>query len=163
MALINGSPFATAMACVVALTAARRLRLAEQVFALSIEGSRCPAAHFDRRLAGGWIDPDYKQSLNRFHELLAGSQRDQLKHQAPTSWRVLPNVPAAALRAVAEVSRAAEIGLQSLKDNPTFIQSTSSSDEDVVSSSGGYHDHLAAKAIDAINNILMDLCVLASR
>jgi len=163
MALINGSPFATAVACDVALTAARRLRLAEQVFALSIEGSRCPAAHFDPRLADNWIDPYYKQSLSCFHELLAGSQRDQLKHQAPTSWRVLPNVHAAALRAVAEVSQAAEIGLRSLKDNPTFIQSTSSSDEDVVLSSGGYHDHRAAKAIDAVNNILTDLCVLASR
>jgi len=163
MALINGSPFATAMACDVAMTTARRLRLAEQVFAQSIEAAGCPASHFDRRLADHWIDPFYKQSLNNLHELLADSQRDQLKHQAPTSWRVLPNVLANALRAVAEVSEAAEIGLQSLKDNPTFIQDGSCSDEDVVLSSGGYHDHRPAKAIDAVNSALVDLCVLASR
>jgi histidine ammonia-lyase len=163
MALINGSPFATAMACDVALTMARRLRLAEHIFALSIEGSRCPAAHFDPRLADGWIDPYYEQSLKDINELLAGSQRDQLKHQAPTCWRVLPNVLADALRAVAEVSRAAQIGLQSLKDNPTFIQSAAGSSEDAVLSSSGYHDHRAAKTIDAVNNILVDLCVLVSR
>jgi histidine ammonia-lyase len=163
MALINGSPFATAMACDVALTTARRLRLAEQIFALSIEAAQCPAAHFDVRLADSWIDPYYKQSLNNLHELLVDSKRDQLSHQAPTSWRVLPNVLANALRAIAALSQSAEIGLQSLKDNPTFIQSPACSDEDIVLSSGGYHDHSAAKNIDAVNSALVDLCVLASR
>jgi histidine ammonia-lyase len=163
MALINGSPFATAMACDVAMTTARRLRLAEQIFAKSIEAAGCPAAHFDRRLADCWIDPFYKQSLNNLHELLADSRREQLKHQAPTSWRVLPNVLANTLRALAEARQSAEIGLQSLKDNPTFIQDASCSDADVVISSGGYHDHRAAKAIDGINSALIDMCVLASR
>ena len=163
MALINGSPFATAMACDVALTAARRLRLAEQIFALSIEAAGCPAAHFDRRLADGWIDPYYKQSLDTLHGLLGDDEREQLKYQAPTSWRVLPNVLADTLRAVAEVSQSAQIGLQSLKDNPTFIQDAVCGDDDVVLSSGGYHDHRAAKAIDGVNSALVDLCVLASR
>jgi len=163
MALINGSPFATAMACDVALTTGRRLRLAEHIFALSVEAAECPAAHLDRRLADGWKDPYYKQSLNNLHEILKDSERRQLRHQAPTSWRVLPNVLASALRAAADVSQAAEIGLQSLKDNPTFIQDGVSGDNDVVLSGGGYHDHHAAKTIDAVNSALTDLCVLASR
>ncbi|MDB6090722.1 MAG: histidine ammonia-lyase [Gammaproteobacteria bacterium] len=163
MALINGSPFSTAMACDVALTAARRVRVAEHIFALSVEASGCPAAHFDRRLAEGWKDPYYEQSLNDLHNILKDSVRNQLNYQAPTSWRVLPNVLASALRAIAEMSQAAELGLQSLKDNPTFVQSTASDAEDVVISSGGYHDHRAAKAIDQINSALIDLCVLSSR
>jgi histidine ammonia-lyase len=163
MALINGSPFSTAMACDVALTAARRVRVAEHIFALSIEAAGCPAAHLDLRLAAGWKDPYYKQSLNNLHDILKDSVRNQLNYQAPTSWRVLPNVLASALRAVADVSQAAELGLQSLKDNPTFVQSAESADDDVVISSGGYHDHCAAKAIDQINSVLTDLCVLASR
>jgi histidine ammonia-lyase len=163
MALINGSPFATAMACDVALTTERRLRLAEHIFALSVEAAECPAAHLDPRLADGWKDPYYKKSLNSLHEMLKDSERGQLKHQAPTSWRVLPNVLASALRAAADVSQAAEIGLQSLKDNPTFIQGVVSGDEDIVLSGGGYHDHYAAKSIDAVNSTLTDLCVLASR
>ena len=163
MALVNGSPFATAMACDVALTTGRRLRLAEHIFSLSVEAAECPAAHLDRRLAGGWKDPYYEQSLNNLHEILKDSERKQLKHQAPTSWRVLPNVLANALRAVAEVSQSAEIGLQSLKDNPTFIQDAASGDEDDVLSSSGYHDHRAAKAIDEVNSALTDVCILASR
>jgi histidine ammonia-lyase len=163
MALINGSPFATAMACDVAMTTARRLRLAEQIFAQGIEAAQCPAAHFDRRLADHWKDPFYSRSLNNLHELLAHSRRAELHHQAPTSWRVLPNILAYAWQAVAEASQSAEIGLQSLKDNPTFILSESRNDEDVVLSSGGYHDNRAAKAIDSVNSALVDMCVLASR
>ncbi len=163
MALINGSPFATAMACDAALTAERRIKLAERIFALSIEASECPAGHFDRRLADRWPDPCYKQSLERFHALLCDSTRRQLKHQAPTSWRVLPNVLAAALQALSEVSQCAQIGLQSLKDNPTFLRSDASGDEDLVVSGAGYHDHRAAKAIDQMNSVLLDLSVLASR
>ena len=163
MALINGSPFATAMACDVSMTTARRLRLAERIFAKSISAAACPAAHFDRRLAKLWVDPYYKQCLDDLHELLGDSQRAQLPYQAPTCWRVLPNVLADAWRAVTEASQAAQIGLQSLKDNPTFIQSDLGSEEDAVLSSGGYHDHRSAKAIDGINSALLDMCVLASR
>ncbi|MDB5782052.1 aromatic amino acid lyase [Caballeronia mineralivorans] len=162
MALINGSPFATAMACDVALTTLRRLRLAEWIFVKSIEAAACPAAHFDRRLADRWRDPFYEQSLERLSELLGDCARAQLDHQAPTCWRVLPNVLAEALRAVGDVAQAAQIGLQSLKDNPTFIQADRA-DDDVVLSSGGYHDHRSAKAIDAVNSALLDLGVLASR
>ena len=163
MALINGSPFATAMASDVALTTRRRLQLALRVLALSIEAAQCPEGHFDRRLGDLWRDPYYKESLDRLHALLYGSQREQLKHQAPTSWRLIPNVLAEALHALAESSRSAEIGLQSLKDNPTFLRAADGSGEDAVVSSGGYHDHRAAKVIDQINSALVDLCVLASR
>ena len=82
MALINGSPFATAMAGDVALTARRRINLAERVLALSVEAAQCPAGHFDPRLADRWLDPCYRESLERLHALLADSQRLQLQHQA---------------------------------------------------------------------------------
>jgi histidine ammonia-lyase len=163
MAMINGSPFATAMACDVALTARRRIKLAERIFALSIEAAECPAAHFDRRLADGWPDPYYRESLSHLHALLADSQRQQLSYQAPTSWRVLPNVLATGLQALAEATHAAEIGLQSLKDNPTFLRSDLGAEHERVVSSGGYHDHRAAKAIDQVNGAFVDLSVLASR
>jgi histidine ammonia-lyase len=163
MALVNGSPFATAMACDVALTGRRRVETAERIFALGMEAIGCPAGHVDPRLADHWPDPFYAESLHRFRALLTGSTRKQLKHQAPTSWRVLPNVLAAALQALAEVSRSAEIALQSLKDNPTFLCSGEDPATDLVVSSGGYHDHRAAKSIDQVNSALLDLCVLASR
>ncbi len=76
---------------------------------------------------------------------------------------MIPNVLASALQALEDVTRAAEIGLQSLKDNPTFLGSNQNPDDDLVVSSGGYHDHRAAKAIDQVNSVMVDLCVLAAR
>lgn len=86
----------------------------------------------------------------------------------PSLFRALDRCPVqpvrvAALQALSEVSQCAQIGLQSLKDNPTFLRGDASGDEDLVVSGGGYHDHRAAKAIDQMNSVLMDLCVLASR
>jgi histidine ammonia-lyase len=162
MALVNGSPFASAMLADVAMTLRRRVRLAEWVFALSCEAAGCPAAHFDPRLADLWPDPYYRESLRRLGALLEGSQRRQLSHQAPTSWRVLPNVLASTLQALEECATAAGISLRALKDNPTFLAGEDGSG-DSVASSGGYHDHRAGKAIDMVNNVMLDVDVLASR
>jgi histidine ammonia-lyase len=163
MALVNGSPFATAMACDVGLTLRRRVKLAELIFALSIEAAECPLGHFDRRLADHWVDPYYKESLNRLDVLLQGSERKQLPHQAPTSWRVIPNILASCLQAIDDVSRSAVIGLHSLKDNPTFLIDQTGDEDDLIVSSAGYHDHRAAKCIDQTNSVLVDICVLAAR
>jgi histidine ammonia-lyase len=162
MALVNGSPFATAMVSDVALTLKRRIGIAELVFALGIEAAQCPAAHFDVRLADHWPDPHYKRSLMRLGRLLQDSTREELIHQAPTSWRVLPNVLAAVLQALEECSAAATIALRALKDNPTFL-SDDTGRPDLVVSGSGYHDHRSAKAIDQANSVMVDLGVLASR
>jgi histidine ammonia-lyase len=164
MALINGSPFATGMACDVALTLERRLRIAEQLLAMSVVAAGCPREHFDLRLSRQWPDPYYRQALDRLDELLGPPPGWQLDHQAPTSWRLIPNILAGALQALDEVTRAAELGLTSLKDNPTFLAGDDRDpQQDTLASSGGYHDHRAAKAIDQVNSLLVDLCVLASR
>ena len=38
---------------------------------MSVEAAQCPSGHFDRRLADGWVDPFYKESLDHLHALLA--------------------------------------------------------------------------------------------
>jgi histidine ammonia-lyase len=163
MALINGSPFATGTGCDVALTFARRLVVAEHLFAFSVAAAGCRWEHFDPRLADRWVDPYYRQALTRFGELLGPAPATQLDHQAPTSWRVIPNVLASGLQALDEVSAAAQVGLQSLKDNPTFLVDETGPDRDLVASSGGYLDLRAARAVDRVTAVLVDLCVLASR
>ena len=50
MALINGSPCATALAADVALHAGHRLRLAEAIFALSVEALAAPLDADDQAL-----------------------------------------------------------------------------------------------------------------
>ncbi len=48
--LINGSPCAAALVADAALAARRRVRLAEEIFALSIEAFRAPLEHYDAAL-----------------------------------------------------------------------------------------------------------------
>ncbi len=69
MALLNGSPFATAMSCDVALTFGRRVTMAEQLLAMSIAASACPREHFDPRLAQHWSDPHYGRALRRLERV----------------------------------------------------------------------------------------------
>jgi histidine ammonia-lyase len=162
MALVNGSPFATAMAADVALTSRRQLDLAHRVFALSAEAARAPRGHFDPRLARAWPDPFYAQALHTLDSLLDGGADERLGHQAPVAWRITPNILAAALRASADAAAAAELSLRSLKDNPTFLTGETE-DQDVVFSSGGYQDQGAGRAIDTVNAAWCDLAVLAYR
>ena len=160
MALVNGSPFATAMVSEVAIMAKRNLRLAELVFALSIEAARAPLEHYRVALADHWPDPFYKGSLERLNALLTGAQKARLLHQAPVSWRIIPNILASARRAQAQVSEIATISLRAVKDNPTFLAGP---DEGDAVSSGGYHDHPAARSIESVTIAYADLCVLIAK
>ena len=163
MALINGSPFATAFIADVAITACRRVHCAEQVFAMSAEAAGAPLGHFDVRLSDAWPDPNYRAALERIGELLAGGAAERLAHQAPVAWRLIPNILASAIKALADARASAAMALRSVKDNPTFLTSPDQPDDDAIVSSGGYHDHGSCRSIDTVNAIFADLCVLAQR
>ena len=163
MALINGSPFASAFACDAAITSKRRLDLARQVFALSIEAARAPLGHYDPRLGDLWPDPHYAAALRQLTGLLQGACPDRLPHQAPVAWRIIPNILAVAESAALDAEAAASLALRSLKDNPTFVGSPDAPEQDAVVSSGGYHDHRSCRALDILNAVFADLCVLAQR
>jgi histidine ammonia-lyase len=76
---------------------------------------------------------------------------------------VLPNVLAGASQALGECAAAAAIALRALKDNPTFLFDDTGEREDAVVSSGGFHDHRSAKAIDQANSVMLDIAVVAAR
>ncbi len=160
MALVNGSPFSTAMVSEVAITARRNLQLADLVFALSVEAARAPLEHYRVELADHWPDPFYKGCLERLNELLNGAHPARLAHQAPVSWRIIPNILASARRAQAQVSEIATISLAAVKDNPTFLAGP---DGGEVVSSGGYHDHQAARSIESVTVAYADLCLLIAK
>ncbi len=160
MALVNGSPFSTAMVSEVAIMTRRNLQLADLVFALSIEAARAPLEHYRVELADHWPDPFYKSSLERLNELLTGAHAARLVHQAPVSWRIIPNILASARRAQAQASEIATISLAAVKDNPTFLGGP---DGGEAVSSGGYHDHQAGRSIEAVTVAYADLCVLIAK
>jgi histidine ammonia-lyase len=163
MALVNGSPVASAMIADVAITARRRLDLAEQVFALSAEAARIPLEHYSPLLSEFWPEATYAAALRRLSALLEGGAPQRLSHQAPVSWRIVPNIVAVLDSAINEAARVATNSLRALKDNPTMLLSGGDSSVVSVASSGGYHDHFAGRAIDTVNAGLADLCALASR
>jgi histidine ammonia-lyase len=101
MALINGSPCATALAADVTLHAGHRLRLAEAIFALSIEALAAPLDAYDEALDDLRGDEADRTVLHHLHGHLRGAvTAGRLAHQAPVSYRILPQVLGQAQRAV---------------------------------------------------------------
>ena len=70
--LINGSPAAAALLGDAALAARRRVQLAHQVFALSIEAFRAPLEHYDAALEALWGDEHEAAALQGLRDYLLG-------------------------------------------------------------------------------------------
>lgn len=161
--LINGSPCAAALVADAALAARRRLRRAEQVFALSIEAFRAPLEHYDAALETLWGDEHEAAALGGLRQLLEGGTGERRNYQAPVSFRIVPRVLGQAHRAVAAAERAAAISLRSASDNPVFIPPDETHVHGRCISTGGYHNAMAAPAMDDLAAIWADLCLLCDR
>jgi histidine ammonia-lyase len=122
--LINGSPCAAALVADAALAARRRVRLAENVFALSIEAFRAPLEHYDPALDALWGDEHEAAALRGLREFLASAGTGRRNYQAPVSYRIVPRILGHAHRALASAERAATVSLASVSDNPVYIPPT---------------------------------------
>lgn len=161
--LINGSPCAAALLADAALAARRRLRLVEQVFALSIEAFRAPIEHYDAALDQLWGDEHEAVALRALRDLLKGAGTDRRNYQAPVSYRIVPRVLGHAHRAVSAAERAANISLGSASDNPVYIPPDEGHPFGRCISTGGYHNAMAAPALDDLAAIWADICLLCDR
>ena len=164
MSLFNGSPCASGLVTDAALTATRRLRLCQQVFALSIEAVAAPLEAYDPALIQINTDPDYCDVLRQLNEDLANVPKlNRLPHQAPVSWRVIPTILATAHRAVKNARITADQSLQSILHNPVYLPPDSEHPDGRTLSTGGFHNHQASRAIDVLNMANADICVLAAK
>lgn len=161
--LINGAPCAAALVADAALVARRRLAVAEQVFALSIEALGAPIEHYDAALDGFWGDAGEAAALAALRRLLAGAGGQRRGYQAPVSYRVVPKLLGQAHRATMAAEQSAAISLASVSDNPVFIPPDEVHPFGRCISTGGYHNGLAAPAMDDLSAIWADLCLLADR
>ena len=161
--LINGSPCAAALLADAALAARRRLRLIEQVFALSIEAFRAPLEHYDAVLEDLWGDEHEAAALSGLRRFLDATSTGRRNYQAPVSYRIVPRVLGQAHRAVAEAERAATVSLQSASDNPVYIPPDDEHPFGRCISTGGYHNAMAAPALDDLAAIWADICLLCDR
>ena len=164
MALINGSPCATALVADVALHAGHRLRLAESIFALSIEALGAPLDAYDTALDG--LNGDEPERIVRRHlraHLRGASTTGRLAHQAPVSYRILPEVLGQAQRAVQTVTGAATSALGAVTENPVYLAADDGHPYGRVLSTGGFHNGGAAPALGWLTASWADLALLAQR
>jgi histidine ammonia-lyase len=161
--LINGSPCAAAMLTDSALAARRRVQRAEQVFALSIEAFRAPVEHYDEALEVLWSDEHEAVALRNLRSLLAGGERERRGYQAPVSYRIVPRVLGHAHRARAAAERGATISLRSVSDNPVYLAPDAIHPLGRCISTGGFHNAMAAPALDDLAASWADLCLLCHR
>jgi histidine ammonia-lyase len=163
LALINGSPCASALLADAALAGRRHLGLAEEVFALSAEAIKVPLGHFAEELDELWGDQAEAATLQRLRQLMAGGVEERRPFQAPVSYRVLPRVLAQFRRAVEAAETAAATSLKAITDNPVFLLPGPGHPKARVYSTGGYHNAMAHPAMDNLAAAMADLCLLADR
>jgi histidine ammonia-lyase len=161
--LINGAPASAALIADAALAAQNRIHLAHQVFALSIEAFNAPLEHYDAALEALWGDVHEAEALRGLRAHLAGASAGRRNYQAPVSYRILPRVLGHAHRALAGAKRAATISLGSVSDNPVYLPPDESHPYGRCLSTGGYHNAMAAPALDDLAGIWADLSLLADR
>jgi histidine ammonia-lyase len=164
MALLNGSPCATALAADVALRAGHRLRLASAIFALSIEALGAPLDAYDEALDDLWGDEADRVALHHLRGHLRGAVTSgRLAHQAPVSYRILPQVLGQAQRAVQAVAHAATTALGSVTENPVYLPGGDGHPLGRVLSTGGFHNGAAAPAFNWLTASWADLALVAQR
>jgi histidine ammonia-lyase len=161
--LINGSPCAAALIADAALASRRRLELAFKTFALSIEAFRAPLEHYDEALDSLWGDKDEAAALKSLRELLVGAGEGRRNYQAPVSYRIIPRVLGQAHRAVSAAEHAATVSLSSISDNPVYLPPDEAHRYGRCISTGGYHNAMAAPALDDLSAIWADLCLMCDR
>ncbi|MBL8708899.1 MAG: aromatic amino acid lyase [Rhodospirillaceae bacterium] len=163
LALINGSPAASALIADAAIAMRRRLDLSERVMALSAEAIKAPLEAYDAAFEELWEDPHEAASLRRLRELLAGGSRERRPYQAPVSYRILPRVLGQFRRTVVQAEEIAESSLRSITDNPVFLAPDAAHPKGRVYSNGGYHNARAYPALDNLAAAAADLCAIAER
>jgi histidine ammonia-lyase len=161
--LINGSPCGAGLLADSVFVARRRGQLAEQVLALSIEAISAPLEHYDEALEALWGDEHEATALRNLRRLLSENGQDRRAYQAPVSYRIVPRVLGAAHHAVAAAERAATISLGAVTDNPVYLPLSEAHPLGRCLSTGGFHNAMAAPALDDLAAASADLGLLCHR
>jgi histidine ammonia-lyase len=148
LALINGTPFTTAVGALALKEALDLCAVADVACALSMEGLLCTATPFDPRIAALRPHPGHAATAENVRRLLEGSQvleshRSCAKVQDQYSVRCAPQVHGAARDALTHVDEIVGRELNGVTDNPLLFPS----DGDVLSG-GNFHAEPLALAFD---------------
>ena len=164
LALINGSPYSTAVLADTAVRARNRLAQAEALFALSVDAFRAPLEAYDEALDDLWADQYQVGALRALRAHLAGADTSgRLGHQAPVSFRIMPRLLGEARRAVAEAERAAAAALRSVSVNPVYFPPGPGHPLGRMASNGGFHNAAASPVLQSLSSCWAELALAAER
>jgi histidine ammonia-lyase len=163
LALVNGSPAASALTADAALATAPRLQLALEVFALAAEAFNTPQGHFAEELETCWNNPHDAWALRHLRELMQGGSEPRRPYQTPVSIRILPRILGQAHRALMTAEEVAQQSLAAVSDNPVVFPPGQQRGTEPVVSTGGYHNMQAAAALDGLVCAHTNLAVLTGR
>ncbi len=163
LALINGAPVAAALASDGALAGARRLALAEEIFALSAEAYKMPIGHFSPEVARLSGEASEVATAERLFGLIAGGTAERRPYQAPVSYRVLPKMLGRLRRDCSRLAETARVSLSQVSDNPVFLPPDAQHPDGQILSTGGYHNAAAWPDLNAVAAAYADLASLADR
>jgi histidine ammonia-lyase len=164
LALINGSPYSTAVLADAAVRARNRLTQAEALFALSADAFRAPLEAYDEALDDLWADQYQVEALRAIRTHLAGADPSgRLSHQAPVSFRIMPRLLGEARRAVAEAERAAAAALRSVSVNPVYFPPGPGHPLGRMASNGGFHNAAASPVLQSLSSAWAELALAAER
>lgn len=85
LALINGSPCASALLADAALLTGQRIEVALECFAFAAEALRAPPEHYDTALGTLWDDEFAAWALRGMRERMVGGTGERRPYQAPVS------------------------------------------------------------------------------
>jgi histidine ammonia-lyase len=163
IALINGTEQTTGIGVLAAFDAARLVRLAEAVAAMSLEALGGVSDAFDERVALAKPHPGQIATSAALRQYTAGSQavlpprpsrlRDGL------SLRCIPQVLGATRDAVEHTAATLEIEINATNDNPIF----GLADGFVTSNSGNFHGQRAGEVLDMLATSVSSLAIISER
>jgi histidine ammonia-lyase len=164
MALLNGSPYSTAVLADAAVRARHRLAHAELVLALSIDAFGAPLDAYDAALEDLWEDQHQVAALRSLRAHLTGAgESGRLTHQAPVSFRIVPRLAGEARRAVTQAEQGAATALRSVSVNPVYFPPDARHPLGRVASNGGFHNTAVCPALAGLSSCWAELALTAER
>jgi histidine ammonia-lyase len=147
-ALVNGSPFATALAIHAVDRCSTLLAHADVAAALAVDLVSASTRPYARRVGELANDPAQLRAHERMLELLGGASFED-KLQAPVSFRVVPQVHGALLELLELLEQRLERRLSAVTDSPLLLEAGGDEPEGMYPS-GGFHAAGLAGALDGL-------------
>jgi histidine ammonia-lyase len=163
LSLINGTAIGPAYAADLLLQLRATLIQAELVAAASIEGLAAPLEPYDALVGALRRDRGLIEACERLRDLLRESDITRQQRQAPVSFRVTPQIHAAAEQALADLESAIADEMISTGDNPAFIADEEGGVGGRLLHCGNFHAAALTQAVEAAALAQMQLGLLAER